>query len=139
MDLAGCRRKNEVLIDPLYRLGIRRSQHLLQYEARLQAVANVLAFHRSATNHVTDSRGRLSGVKEELKVLKKIERQLEVKDAGMRLRSFAEALRSSVLRLQSAQYTLSGGYVGSSEVAMSNRAGKVQSTRRPLLIDADSD
>ncbi|KAF7972054.1 hypothetical protein HWV62_19197 [Athelia sp. TMB] len=129
--------KNHILLDPLYQLGIRRSPQLLQYEARLQAVSNVLGFHRSATDHVTESRGRLSAIKEELKVLKRIEGELELRGAGMHLRSFVEALRRGLLRLQSAQDLLSGGSAGSSTVEGSNHGGVIQSNGRQLSIEVD--
>lgn len=100
--------KGEILVDPLYRLGLRRSRQLLQYEARLRAVANVLGFHRAATNHVMDSRGRLGAVREELKMLKRIARHMRLGEEGLHVHSFVDALRGNVLRLQSAQYALTG-------------------------------
>ena len=127
--------KNQIVLDPLYRLGIRRSPQLLQHEARLQAVANVLGFHRSATNHVTELRGRLSAVKEELKVLKRVEGQLKLKGAGMHLRSFVEALRRGLLRLENAQNLLSGGYAGGTTVEGSKQVG---TNGRKLSIEADN-
>ncbi|KAF7967376.1 hypothetical protein HWV62_34467 [Athelia sp. TMB] len=127
--------KNQILLDPLYRLGIRRSPQLLQYDARLQAVANVLGFHRSATSHVTELRGRLSAVKEELKVLRRVKGQLESKGAEMHLRSFVEALRRGLLRLENAQNLLSGGYAGGSTVEGSKHVG---TNGRKLSIEADN-
>lgn len=105
--------RNEILSDPLYKLGIRRSQIILQhYESRLQASASVLAFHRYANDHVTNARGRLSAVEEELKVLEKLVEQPNSMESNNRFRRFVEALRNGVLRLQSVQYALSGEYVG---------------------------
>ncbi|KAF7971545.1 hypothetical protein HWV62_20862 [Athelia sp. TMB] len=107
------RARNEILADPLYKLGFRRSHIILQhYESRLQASAKVLAFHRYATDHVTDARGRLSAVQEELKVLDQLAHQNDMPESMMRLCSFIEALRDAIHRLQSVQYALSGGYVG---------------------------
>lgn len=108
--------KNHILADPLYRLGVRSSPQLIQCEARLQVISNVLAFHRSAINIVTESRGRLGAVEEELKVVKRIAGRLGVKAAGMHLHSLVEVLRGGLMRLQSAQHTLSGGNVGSPSV-----------------------
>lgn len=110
--------KNLILADPLYRLGVRSSPQLIQCEARLQAVSNVLAFHRSAINHVTESRGRLSAVKEELKMVKRIAGQLGMKGVGKHLRSLLQVLRGGLMRLQSAQHALSGGNAGSPPVEM---------------------
>ncbi|KAF7978210.1 hypothetical protein HWV62_1194 [Athelia sp. TMB] len=116
--------KGEILVDPLYRLGLRVPQPLLQYEARLQAVAKILGFHRSAANHLIESRGRLGSIREELKMLKRIMVHLRVGGLeGLRLRSFVEALRSSMLRLESAQYVMTGGYSGSSAALSAVAAG----------------
>ena len=134
--------QRKVLADPLYRIGLRQSQQLPAYEARLQAVANILGFHRAAANHVMDSRGRLGAVREELKVLKRIMEHLRSGGQGPRLWSFVEALRSNVLRLQSAQNALTGGYSVSStagSVTAGVGEGGTQLSGKPMLIGADSD
>lgn len=134
--------QRKVLVDPLYRLGLRQSQQLPAYEARLQAVANILGFHRAAASHIIDSRGRLGAVREELKVLKRIMEHLRLGGQGPRLRSLVEALRSNVLRLQSAQNALTGEYSGSSvagPATTGNGEGITQLTGRPMLIGTDSD